>query len=230
MGSRAAVPWSTALSLAPSPSYSFPSLPTGQGAESKCHGAALLHRRTTTTTPPAASAGPRVLQSAGSWGEAWLVPRLLLGWPGPEAKAQSSGGPFAQDSKEGLERTLGSGAELPAAQASQGGRPQQGNRNHEKALQTGTELPLARRTQSWCLSVYIRHSPAPAFVCWSNRLHRKTCSPSSPWALTTNTGHGKAAGPSGRIRRHNYPEFRSEKTQWEPQWNKTHCFRVLILL
>lgn len=168
-----------------------------------------------------------MLQSAGSWGEAWLVPRLLLGWPGPEVRAQSSGGPFAQDSKEGLKRTSGAGAELPAAQASQGGRLQRGNRNHEKALQTGPELPLARRTQSWCLSVYIRHSPAPAFVCWSNRLHRKTCSPPSLPALTTNTSHWKAAGPSGGARPHNHPEFRPEKTGWQPPRNRTHCFKSL---
>lgn len=155
----------------------------------------LLARPATPT-----SAGWWVLQNAGFWDEAWPPPRPLLGWTGPEA-----GVPSSWDSKEGLQKTHRAEAEH-RPQDPQGGQPREGNRNREKALQTGPELPLAVCSKSWCLRVYIRHSPAPAFVCWSNRLHRKTCSPSL-WALRANTGQLEGSEPQQQSQAPQSPEI-----------------------
>lgn len=170
-------------------------LPSGWGQKTDATKLALLDR----TATPTASAGRRVLLNAGSRGKAWPPSRPLPGWPGWEASTPSWGVgwrgacvPRMRAWKRTMELELSTVPRFP-----QGGPPQRENRNQEKALQTGPKLLLARRTRSWCLRVYIRHSPALAFVCWSNPLHRKTRSP-SPCALTTNTGQLESGGPHRR--------------------------------
>lgn len=73
------------------------------------------------------------------------------------------------------------------------------------------EPPRARRTHSWCLRAHMRHGPALALVCRSNR---QTLVPLL------------LSGPLGD---HQQPEWRPQTTGPPPPRARTHGCRVLIL-
>lgn len=122
-------------------------------------------------------------------GASWAAPRPWLEWPGLGAGAQAWDGRVPGGSKKAWRRPpIWSRA---SCRAPQGGRRIRERETRKRFCKQALSSPW--HVDSELLSpVYIRHRPAPAFVCWSSRLHHKTCSPSL-WALKTNTGQLKAA-------------------------------------
>lgn len=91
--------------------------------------------------------------------------------------------------------------------------PQGGRRGRE--TETARKLCKQALSSPWLrghgAGVYIRHSPAPAFVCWSNRVHLQNLFPFSR-PLKQIQANWKTAADLRRARAHNHSKFRPEKT------------------
>lgn len=206
-------PCSTALGLAPQPFLHLSFTPCSQWAENRWHragppGLACYHHHPT-------SAGQRVLQNAGSWGEAWLVPRPLLGWPGPEAGAQSwrrggrciCPGQLKEPGEDPLSWSGARGPRLPR----EDGLSKETETTRRLCKQALSSLgPGGRRPGvSVCTLDTARHSPLSVgqIHCIEKLVPLLLSGP-----LQQIQANWKTAGPSGRARPHNHPEFRPEKT------------------